>query len=233
SLTLQAKLLKAIEEKRFRRLGGTTSIEVKTRIIAGTHANLEKGITEGRFRRDLYYRLNVINIHLPPLRERGKDVLLLARHFLNTYAAEYDAIACKFSPTAEEVLMSYDWPGNVRELQHVVERAALLGDNPVIEAKEIYEALGLEPRPQTPRTVTTASQTTSPSEWSRVIEIPPEGLSLQEGECKLIQEILRLARWNKTRASQILGISRPRLARKIEEYHIADPREKHLEFAEA
>ncbi|MEK7728157.1 MAG: sigma-54 dependent transcriptional regulator [candidate division KSB1 bacterium] len=229
SATLQAKLLKAIEEKRFRRLGGTHSIEVKTRIMAGTHANLEKGIAEGRFRRDLYYRLNVININLPPLRERGKDILLLARHFLNAYATEYATIACKFSPTAEEALMSYDWPGNVRELQHVVERAALLGDNAVIDVREIYEALGLEPRPQTART-TTAAPT---SEWNRVIEIPPEGLSLQEGESKLIQEILRLTKWNKTRASQILGISRPRLARKIEEYHIADPREKHLEFAEA
>ena len=129
--------------------------------------------------------------------------------------------------------MSYDWPGNVRELQHVLERAALLGDNPVIAAKEIYEALGLEPRPQAARTTTAAAPTTSPAEWGRVIEIPPEGLSLQEGECKLIQEILRLARWNKTRASQILGISRPRLARKIEEYQIADPREKPLAFAEA
>lgn len=233
SLTLQAKLLKAIEEKRFRRLGGTSSIEVKTRIMAGTHANLEKAITEGRFRRDLYYRLNVINIHLPSLRERGKDILLLAHHFLNTYAVEYDAVTTKFSPAAEEVLLSYDWPGNVRELQHAVERAALLGDNAVIEAKEIYEALGLEPRPQAVRAVTATAPATAPAEWSRVIEIPPEGLSLQEGESKLIQEILRLTKWNKTRASQILGISRPRLARKIEEYRITDPREKRVELAEA
>ncbi len=93
SLVLQAKLLKAIEEKRFRRLGSTQSIEVKTRIMAGTHADMEKGIEAGRFRRDLYYRLNVINLTLPPLRERGKDILLLAHHFVNHYAAEYNATA--------------------------------------------------------------------------------------------------------------------------------------------
>jgi DNA-binding NtrC family response regulator len=221
SLVLQAKLLKAIEEKRFRRLGSTQSIEVKTRIMAGTHADMEKGIEEGRFRRDLYYRLNVINIFLPALRERGNDVLLLARHFLHEYAGEYNAVARKFSATAEETLMSYDWPGNVRELQHVVERAVMLGDSPVIEVKDIYEALGVEPKPLRALPKTPASgEAASASGWSRVIEIPPEGISLQEGESKLIEEILRLTKWNKTRASQILGISRPRLSRKIDEYKI-------------
>ena len=229
SQVLQAKLLKAIEEKRIRRLGGTQSLEVKTRIMAGTHTHLEKNIAEGRFRRDLYYRLNVINITLPPLRERGNGILVLAQHFLNGYATEYDAAARHFTPAAEQALRSYDWPGNVRELQHVVERAVLLGDSPVIDVKEIYEALGVEPHPQ-PLPVSTNGKA---SAWSRVIEIPPEGLSLQEGERKLVQEILRLTKWNKTRASQILGISRPRLARKIEEYHIEDPRERHHEFAEA
>jgi DNA-binding NtrC family response regulator len=212
SLVLQAKLLKAIEEKRFRRLGGTQSIEVKTRIMAGTHADLEKCIEEGRFRRDLYYRLNVINIHLPPLRERGEDILLLARHFLERYATEYDSPARKLSPSAEEALMSYDWPGNVRELQHAIERAVFLGEGPVTDVKEIYQALGVESRPKV--------ETRSPSAWNRAIEIPPEGLSLKEGECKLIEEVLRLTKGNKTRASQILGISRPRLGRKLEEYRI-------------
>jgi DNA-binding NtrC family response regulator len=229
SLVLQAKLLKAIEEKRFRRLGGTQSIEVKTRIMAGTHADLERSIEDGRFRRDLYYRLNVITIHLPPLRERGQDILLLARHFLNTYATEYGSSAKKFMPAAEEALQSYDWPGNVRELQHVVERTVLLGDSPVIDVKEIYEALGLEPKPK----VAALSHASTTSSWSRVIEIPPNGLSLKQGECKLIEEILRLTKWNKTRASQILGISRPRLSRKIEEYKIEDQREQQHHYAEA
>jgi DNA-binding NtrC family response regulator len=229
SLVLQAKLLKAIEEKRFRRLGGTASIEVKTRIMAGTHADLEKNIEAARFRRDLYYRLNVININLPPLRERGHDILLLAWHFLNNYATEYDASARKFTPAAEEVLTSYDWPGNVRELQHMVERAVLLGDSSTIDVQEIYEALGLEPKPK----VAVPLHASPASPWSRVIEIPPDGLSLKEGECKLIEEILRLTKWNKTRASQILGISRPRLARKIEEYKIEDKREHKHHYAEA
>lgn len=229
SLVLQAKLLKAIEEKRIRRLGGTQSIEVKTRIMAGTHAQLEKNIEEGRFRRDLYYRLNVITITLPPLRERGNDILGLAQYFLNNYATEYDAVARNFTPAAEQALMSYDWPGNVRELQHVIERAVLLGEGQLIDVKEIYESLGVEPQPKT----LPVSTNSKAAVWSRVIEIPPEGLSLQEGECKLIQKILQLAKWNKTRAAQILGISRPRLARKIEEYHIEDPRERHHDFTEA
>jgi DNA-binding NtrC family response regulator len=229
SLVLQAKLLKAIEEKRIRRLGGTQSIEVKTRIMAGTHAQLEKNIEAGRFRRDLYYRLNVITITLPPLRERGNDTLLLAQHFLNNYATEYDASARKLTPAAEQALLSYDWPGNVRELQHVIERAVLLGDGPAIDAKEIYESLGVELHPKPLPSLTDGKATT----WSRVIEIPPEGLSLQEGERKLVQEILRLTKWNKTRASQILGISRPRLARKIEEYKIEDMRGQALHYAEA
>jgi len=127
---------------------------LNTRIIAGTNADLEERIAEGRFRRDLYYRLNVINIQLPPLRKRGQDILLLARHFLARYRTEYASTAQRFSPEAEALLMSHNWPGNVRELQHVIE------------------------------------------------------------------QILRLAKGNKTRASQILGISRPRLSRKLEEYQI-------------
>jgi len=229
SLILQAKLLKAIEEKRFRRLGGASSIEVKTRIMAGTHADLEKFIAEGRFRRDLYYRLNVINLTLPPLRERGKDILLLAHHFLAHYATEYNAMARKFAPASEAALTNYDWPGNVRELQHVVERAVLLGESDVIAAEDIYEAFGFAPRPQAASPPSNGTM----GKFSRVIEIPPEGLSLQDGECKLIEEILRLTKWNKTRAAQILGISRPRLSRKIDEYELEDQRERKPVYAEA
>lgn len=227
SLSLQAKLLKAIEEKRFRRLGGTATIEVKTRIMAGTHADMEKGIDEGRFRRDLYYRLNVITITLPALRERGQDILLLARHFLEHYTTEYQSHVRMFSPAAEAALMNYDWPGNVRELQHVIERAVLLGDSPTIDVQEVHEALGVEPQVKAAATAINGAG----AGLSRVIEIPPEGLSLRDGECRLIAEVLRLTKWNKTRASQILGISRPRLARKIEEYQIEGQRGHALRFA--
>ncbi len=212
SMLLQAKLLKAIEEKRFRRLGATASIEVKTRIMAGTNADLENRVHAGGFRRDLYYRLNVINILLPPLRQRGDDVLILARHFLAKYAAEYDTTPRKLSPGAEAVLMGYDWPGNVRELQHTIERAVVMGEDAEIDAQEIYQALGVEVRPQFAKP--------DSKSWNRLIEIPPEGLSLKEGESHLIQEVLRLTKGNKSRASQILGISRPRLGRKLEEYQI-------------
>lgn len=212
SLVLQAKVLKAIEEKCFRRLGGTASIHVNTRIIAGTNADLEQRIADGRFRRDLYYRLNVINIVLPPLRERDGDIVLLARHFLARCAEDYATPARKFTPGAEEFLKNYDWPGNVRELRHVIERVALFCETSEINAKNIQEAFGLNaPPPAVPVR----------SENRFGIEIPREGLSLKESECRLIEETLRLTKGNKTRASQILGISRPRLSRKIDEYKIA------------
>lgn len=213
SLVLQAKVLKAIEEKCFRRLGGTARIHVNTRIIAGTNADLEQRIAEGRFRRDLYYRLNVINVVLPPMRERNGDIVLLARHFLARCAEDYATPAHKFTPAAEEFLKNYYWPGNVRELRHVIERVALFCETSEINAKDIEEALGLAAPPPPAAPVH--------AEKRFVIEIPRDGLSLKESECRLIEETLRLTKGNKTRASQILGISRPRLSRKIDEYKIA------------
>lgn len=218
SLNLQAKLLKAIEEKKFRRLGGTADIHVNTRIIAGTNADLKRAVEAGGFRRDLYYRLNVINIELPPLRERGSDILLLAKKFLRHYSRAYEMPVTAFTPEAESILLKYPWPGNVRELKHAIERAVLLGEQAQIEAAELCSVLGiscpllaLKPATSTPA----AANDSSPR-----IEIPESGMSLKEGERRLIEEVLSLTRWNRTKASEILGISRPRLKRKIDEYRI-------------
>lgn len=218
SLNLQAKLLKAIEEKRFRRLGGTMDIQVNTRIIAGTNADLKSAVDAGGFRRDLYYRLNVINIELPPLRERGSDILLLAEKFLRHYSNAYEMPLTPFTPEAENLLLKYPWPGNVRELKHAIERAVLLGEQEQIDAAELYSVLGinrpllaLKPAASAPASVTDSAPR---------IEIPESGMSLKEGERRLIEEVLSLTRWNRTKASEILGISRPRLKRKIDEYRI-------------
>ncbi|MDQ3389708.1 MAG: sigma 54-interacting transcriptional regulator [Gemmatimonadota bacterium] len=127
-IELQGKLLRALEEKRVRRVGSVRTLEVDVRIIAATHADLAKGVRDGSFREDLYYRLSVIPLSLPPLRERGDDVLLLAGHFLDSLATHYDVARPHLSPEIARALMAHRWPGNVRELRNGIERALLLGD---------------------------------------------------------------------------------------------------------
>ncbi len=219
SLLLQAKLLKAIEEKRFRRLGGTVDVQVNTRIIAGTNADLRRAVAAGQFRQDLFYRLNVVTLELPPLRERGADILLLARHFLRQFRLSYEIAVTGFSPEAEDYLLGYPWPGNVRELKHAVERAVLLGEAGEITLADLRSALGLTP-PTQPVSPQAYLPTTNP------LSIPTDGLSLKEGERRLIEEILKLTKWNRTKAAEILGISRPRLKRKMEEYRLGNPHEE-------
>jgi two-component system response regulator AtoC len=219
SLNLQGKLLKAIEEKKFRRLGGLADIKVNTRIITGTNANLKQAVAAGQFRQDLYYRLNVINIELPPLRNRGEDILLLAGFFLRQYCQTYEA-AAEFTDGARETLLHYPWPGNVRELKHVIERAVLLSENGEIGVADLRSALGLDRRTRTvPRPHLQLNQNGEEAA-SIYIDIPAEGMSLKDGEHRLIEEVLKLTKWNRTKAAEILGISRPRLKRKIDEYQI-------------
>ena len=123
---LQAKLLRVLEEKAFRRVGGTGDVRVDVRVIAATNRDLEALVREGRFREDLYYRLNVLRIEMPPLRARGADVALLARHFVRTFSGEFNRPATAIDDAAPTRLMAYDWPGNARELRNVIERAVLL-----------------------------------------------------------------------------------------------------------
>lgn len=133
----QVKLLRFLQEKEYRPLGSTKTRKADVRIIAASNANLEQAVVTGTLRRDLYYRLNVVPIVLPPLRERSSDILLLAHHFLAVYAAKLHSPAASFSPEAERKLLLYSWPGNVRELEHVVERIVVLATQRVIEADQI------------------------------------------------------------------------------------------------
>ena len=211
SLAMQVKLLKALEEKKIRRLGGTEDIHINTRIISATNRNLQEAVKENRFRNDLYYRLNVVTLHLPALRERGDDIILLANHFLKHFAEEYESPLQEFTPEAESLLKSYQWPGNVRELQHTIERIALLADGDKVTPDMLYETIDSE----TPAVMSEKRQSTH-----LMIDIPSEGMSLDDGEKVLIEAVLNSTDWNKRKTTQILKISRPRLDRKIEKYSL-------------
>lgn len=211
-VSVQTKLLKAIEDKSIRRVGGTEDIRVNSRIIAATNRNLQQLIKEGAFRIDLYYRLNVVSLHLPPLRSRKYDIVLLANKFLEFYAREYDSPVKSFTPQALALLKEYPWPGNVRELKHAIERMVLLTDSEKLDESVLQDALQSE--------MNKIDLGSVPSNYGSIV-IPPEGISLEEGERLIIQTILERANWNKRQACRMLQISRPTLDRKIEKYNLA------------
>ncbi|QQR75227.1 MAG: sigma-54-dependent Fis family transcriptional regulator [Holophagales bacterium] len=191
-LETQAKLLRVIQEKEFMRLGGIETLRVDVRIIAATNAELEASVRQGAFREDLYYRLNVITIQLPPMRDRREDIPLLARHFLARFAAENDKPLRDIAPRAMELLLDYRWPGNVRELENVVERAVVLSEG---------EVLDVDLLPATLRR--SASEPTA-------IPLPPEGVSLKEAmasyERQMIVRALQSAGGVQKRAAELLRV---------------------------
>jgi transcriptional regulator with PAS, ATPase and Fis domain len=206
---LQPKLLRALEERRVRRIGGYEEIEVRCRVVAATNLSLEESVAEGRFREDLFYRLNVLRVVLPPLRERHGDVSVLARHFLDVLVEDQGLPPVELSPDAARALESHSWPGNVRELKNVLERAALLCNGGVIQPAD----LSLGGRRRTSSGVN--------AEGHGFITIPAEGRSLASVEGEAIRLTLALTGWNRSAAARILDISRPTLARKILLYGLA------------
>jgi len=198
SLPLQAKLLRVIQEHRFKPVGGNEEREVDVRLVGATHENLEGMVHRGQFREDLYYRLNVVSISLPPLRERREDIPLLVEHFLRKYEHETGQNAPAVSPEARHLLGAYAWPGNVRELENVVERAVLLSTHGVITADTLP-----------PRLHGAAPSLAAPS--------PESGLfSLDAMVERYVERVLLHTGGNRTRAAQILGISRRTLHRMAE-----------------
>jgi DNA-binding NtrC family response regulator len=205
-LDLQAKLLRVIEERSVRRIGGHKDIPIDTTVFATTNRNLEEAVEKGEFRVDLFYRLNAFPLHLPPLRERKGDIMLLACHFLKDYSERYKKIALKdFSPEAEELLVAYRWPGNIRELRNVIERIVVLENDVVVRPEHLpAEILHLKER---------ASAKLSPG-----LTIPDTGLSLEEVERNLIVQALGKAGQNKTLAAKLLGMSYDSLRYQVKKF---------------
>jgi len=211
-LDLQAKLLRVIEEKSFRRIGGVKDIQVDVRIVAASNKDLEAERRAGRFREDLFYRLNVVPIRLPPLRERPDDILPLAEYYTKVFNREFAKQIAGFSPEAERALLRYRWPGNVRELKNVLERAVLLHAGTRVEAADLPpEILG------TPQAAAVEEPGGEQAAGARApvptaaFVIPPGGISLEKLEDDLVRQALEKSRGNQTKASQLLGISRDSL----------------------
>ena len=209
----QAKLLRVIQEREFMRLGGVENIKVDVRIIAATNVDLRRMMEEGRFREDLYYRLHVITIQLPALRERKEDIPLLAQHFLGKYGEENGKIGMELTPDALDLLMEYDWPGNVRELENVIERAVVLCPGTRIDLELIPEHV----------------RTSRPFQIPTFV-VPPEGISFKEVtsdfEKRLIESTLEAAGGVQKRAAELLHIKPTTLNEMIKRYDIRPRRKK-------
>ena len=201
---LQVKILRVLEERKFERVGGTETIHVDVRLVAATNRDLRARVAEGTFREDLFYRLHVVNLTLPPLRERTGDVVLLAQHYLKTLAAENGKKPPAISPEAMDVLQAYAWPGNVRELRNVIERLVVLGTGGRLTVADLPAAVRDG----------AAGGLAIPSRAGRV---------LRDAERQLIADALRRHRNNRTKAAQDLGISRRTLHRKINEFGLRAP----------
>jgi transcriptional regulator with GAF, ATPase, and Fis domain len=208
---VQAKLLRVLQERQYERVGGTATLAADVRLITATNRDLERAVADGRFREDLYYRLAVFRIHLPPLRDRGDDVILLARHFVSTLGAKMGKAAAGLSRDADDRLAAHEWPGNIRELQNAIERALILTDGPLVSAARL--ALPA-PRPPAPESV--APPATTPGAAA-----PRPMPSLAEIEKQSIVEALSRANGNKSRAAEMLGLSRMQLYTRLRRFGLA------------
>lgn len=211
-LAIQAKLLKLIEEKAVRRLGALREQRALVRIIASTNQDLERLTGEGRFRADLFFRLRIVYLHMPPLRLRGHDILLLARHFLAQHGARYGKPRLTFSPSAEKMLLEYSWPGNVRELRNRLEQIVLMSQRDQIEPEQL--ALGSMQPPDDPGISRDAAG---------VPLLPEQGVALEQVEQALVRQALVRTHWNVTRAAKLLGLSRDTLRYRMEKYELKPP----------
>jgi two-component system, NtrC family, response regulator AtoC len=196
---LQAKLLRFLEEKGFKRVGGVSDIRVDVRVVAATNRNLEEEVARGRFRSDLYYRLNVLPLQLPPLRDHPSDIPILARYLIDGFNREFKKRITGLSPAAAALLENYGWPGNVRELRNIVERAVLLAEGDRLEAHDF--AL--------------LKSVAGPGDG---FELPPNGVNIEALERSLVEQALRRAGGNQTRAATLLGLNRDQVRYRIEKF---------------
>ncbi len=206
---IQAKLLRVLEERCFERVGGTQAIEVDVRVLTATNKNLREAIAQKQFREDLYFRIAAVPIEIPPLRERGDDVLLLAEHFLEDYRREFGKAGLSFSDDARRQLQSYPWPGNVRELQNTIERAAILADSDALDAAALQLPAARPTAAQIP-----AGMLEESFSWEGTLD-EVTSRATQHVERYLIEAALRECKWNKTRAAEKLGVSYKTLLAKL------------------
>jgi transcriptional regulator with PAS, ATPase and Fis domain len=204
-LSLQAKLLRVLEDKEVRRLGANQEEKVDTRVVSASNSSLDQRVRAGKFRQDLYYRLNVIRIELPPLRQRIEDLPLLVNHFIGKFTETAKRNVKGIEPAALDALQSHDWPGNIRELEHVMERAVLLGKN---------DTVGLDDLPP---------QLTARGGQALIVgQAVAKQLTLRDLEMEYIGKVLENTHGNKTETARILGVDRTTLYRKLEEYKLKE-----------
>ena len=202
-LNLQAKLLRVLEDKEVRPLGANQAERVDTRVVSACNSDLESLVQQGKFRQDLYYRLNVVRIDLPPLRERSEDIPSLVEHFMQKFASQTKRKLDGIEQDALAALMNHRWPGNVRELEHTIERAVLLGTESRIGLKDLSSQLAAPPDGRSP-----------------VAEAASKAYTLKDLEREYIMRVLENTGGNKTEAAKILGVDRTTLYRKLEEYKV-------------
>jgi DNA-binding NtrC family response regulator len=199
---LQAKLLRFLEEKTFRRVGGSADLHVDVRVIAATNRNLQEEVKQGRFREDLFYRLNVLPIVLPPLRQRAEDIPVLVAFYIDAYNTEFKKRIKGVSPAAMQQLQRYVWPGNVRELRNAVERAMLLSEADTLGPADFNAAAS--------GVVRLGDQ----------VELPAGGIELEQLERSLVVQALERTSWNQTRAAALLGLNRDQIRYRIEKFQL-------------
>ncbi len=221
-LSLQVKILRVLQEKEFERVGGVKTLKADVRIVAATNRDLEEEVRSGRFREDLFYRLNVIPLHLPPLRERGDDVMLLADYFLTRFCKQKSRKKLLISEKAKNLFTAYPWPGNVRELENFMERMSILCDGECIEADDlpvkILDHSGYVP------VAAAASVSVAGFTWPKIDDMAERGLGLKEFIDKieeyLLLEALERAEGVKNQAAEILGIKRTTLIEKLKKKNL-------------
>ncbi|WP_300158910.1 sigma-54 dependent transcriptional regulator [Solidesulfovibrio sp.] len=221
-LSLQVKILRALQEKEFERVGGDKTLKADVRIVAATNRDLEEEVRAGRFREDLYYRLNVIPLHLPPLRERGEDILLLADYFLRRFCRQKNREALRFAPDARDLILRYPWPGNVRELENFMERLSILCEHELVHMddlpRKILDNAGLAPPPA-------VAAAPAGFRWPRLADLDEKSMGLKEFldvlEEQLLIEALERASGVKNQAAELLGIKRTTLIEKLKKRNLA------------
>ena len=201
---MQAKVLRLIEQKTFRRIGGVKDLHVDVRIISATNKDLKKLMAEGKFREDLFYRINIVALHLPALRERRDDILPLAHHFIGKYNKDFHKMVRKISQETERFFLAYHWPGNVRELKNIIERAMILGEGDTLLLEHL------------PREVVGGNQ----EQPLTGLNLPPEGISMEKLEESLVREALMMTSGNQTKSAKLLGISRDSLRYRMQKFGI-------------